>query len=118
DIAQVALRSDPIEKRCFSRLVAQLRRLECLLCLWHELVAEKFDVMMKRLDLCQLIAQQPQRFLLFALKSLLGGCKIRLGLAYAGRVFAGVYPWNCERQPRVEFTYRFRGIIVALTFHH
>src|SRR5437764_12122220 len=101
DVAQVALRADPIEKGRFAGLVAQSRCLECLLRLWHELVAEKFDMMMKRLDLCQLIAQQPQRFLLFALKSLLGGCKISARLAYAGRVFAGVCPWNREPQAGV-----------------
>src|SRR5213593_1348454 len=84
DVAQVALCADPIEKRRFSRLITQLCSLKCLLRLRHELVAEKFDMMMKRLDLCQLIAQQPQRFLLFALKSLLGSCKIRARLAYAG----------------------------------
>src|SRR5206468_8712505 len=84
DIAQVALRADPIEKRRFSRLVTQLCRLKCLPRLWHELVAEQLDVMMKRLDLCQLIAQQPQCFLLFALKSLLNSCKIRARLSHAG----------------------------------
>src|SRR6266496_4095173 len=84
DVAQVALRGDPIEKRRFTRLVTQLCRLKCLLRLWHELVAEQLDVMMKRLDLCQLIAQQSQRLLLFALKSLLGSCKICARLAHAG----------------------------------
>src|SRR5207244_13155547 len=84
EVAQVALCADPIENRLFSRLIAQPSCLKCLLRLWHELVAEKFDMMMKCLDLCQLIAQQPHRFLLFALKSLLGGCKIRTRLAYAG----------------------------------
>src|SRR5213593_4113773 len=84
DVAQVALRANPIEKRRFSRLVTQLCRLKCLPCLGHELVAEQLDVMMKCLDLCQLIPQQPQCFLLFALKSLLGSCKIRARLSHAG----------------------------------
>src|SRR5262249_37050083 len=75
-------------------------------------------MMMKCLDLCQLIAQQPQCFLLLALKPLLGRCKIRARLAYAGGVFAGVYPWNCERHAGVEFTYCFRSIVVALAFYH
>src|SRR5206468_1702987 len=98
--------------------ITQPCRLKRLLRLWHELVAEKFHMMMKRLDLCQLIAQQPHRFLLFALKSLLGGCKICARLAYGSRVFAGIYPWNRERQAGVEFTHCLRGIVVALTFHH
>src|SRR5947209_5135212 len=110
DVAQVALRADPVEKSRFPRLVTQLCRFKRLLRLWHELVAEELDVMMKRLDLCQLIAQQPQGFLLFALKSLLGGCKICARLAYAGRVFAGIYPWHGERHAGVEFAYRFRGV--------
>src|SRR5436190_13980321 len=105
DIAQVALRADPIEKRRFSRLVTQLCRLKCLPRLWHELVAEKFDVMMKRLDLCQLIAQQSQCFLLFALESLLGSCNIRARLPHAGCIFTWIHPWNCERHAGVEFTY-------------
>src|SRR5207247_1323663 len=104
-VSQVALRADPIEKRCFTRLVTQPCRLKCLLRLWHELVAEQLDVMMKRLDLCQLIAQQAQRLLLFALKSLLGSCKICARLAHAGRIFAGIHPWDCERHAGVEFTY-------------
>src|SRR6266542_1853767 len=87
DIAQVALRANPIEERRFSRLITQLCRLKCLLRLWHELVAEQLDVMMKRLDLCQLIPQQPQCFLLSALKSLLGSCKTRARLPHAGGIF-------------------------------
>ena len=118
DVAHVALRADPVEKRRFSRLVTQPCRLKCLLRLWHELVAEKFDMMMERLDLCQLITQESQRFLLFTFKSLLGSCKIRARLAYSGGIFAGIYPWDGERHAGVEFTHRLRGVVVALAFYH
>src|SRR5438552_7808246 len=101
DVAQVALRANPIEKRRFSRLVTQPCRLKCLLRLWHELVAEQLDVMMKRLDLCQLIAQQAQRLLLFALKSLLGSCKICARLAHAGPIFSWIHPSAWDRHAGV-----------------
>src|SRR5215468_10645966 len=96
EIAQVSLRADPIEKSRLSRLITQACRLKCLLRLRHKLVAKEFDVMMQRLDLCQLIAQQSQRLLLFPLKSLLGGCEICARLTDAGRIFAGIDPWDCE----------------------
>src|SRR5262249_8951745 len=118
DIAQVSLRADPVEKRRFSGFVAQSCRLDCLPRLRHELVTEQLDVMMKRFDLCQLISQQSQRFLLFALKTLLGGCKVRACLAYSGGVFRRIYPWDCERHASIEFAYRFCGIIVSLAFYH
>src|SRR4029450_11396359 len=118
DVAQVALRGDPIEKRRFSGLVAQPCRLECLLGLWDQLVAEKFDVMMKRLNLCQLIAQYPQRFLLFALKSLLGSCKICARFAHPRRILAWIYPRDCERHARVKLADCFCGIIIALALDH
>src|ERR1044071_5410232 len=93
DIAQVALSTDPVEKGCFSRLVTQPCRFKSLLRLWHELVAEKLDVVMKRLDLCQVVAQKSQRLFLFALESLFCSCKTCARLAYASGVFARVYPW-------------------------
>src|SRR5437899_12900952 len=95
DVAQVALCADPIEKRRFSRLITQLRGLECLLRLWHELVAEKFNMMMKGFDLWHLMAQQPQRFLLFALESCLGSCNIRACVPHAGCIVRGIHPWAC-----------------------
>ena len=108
DIAQVALRADPVEKRRFARLVAEPVRLKCLLRLWHELVAEQFDVMMQRFDLCQLIAQQPQRFLLFALKSLAQLLRRFCAAPHEQprRVFAGIHPWHRERHAGVEFAHR------------
>ena len=84
DIAHVSLRADPIEKGRFSGLVAQSCRLECLACLRDKLVSEKIDMMMRRLDFFQLIAQQTQRFLLFAIKSLLSGRNTCAGLAHSG----------------------------------
>src|SRR5437879_6360424 len=118
DVEQVALRANPIEKRRFPRLVTQMCRLKCLPRLGHELVVEQLDVMMKCLDLCQLIAQQPQCFLLFALKSLLGSCKVRARLSHAGCIFTWIDPWDCERHASVEFAHRLCSVIVTLAFYH
>ncbi len=118
DIAQVSLRADPIEKGRFSGLVAQSCRLECLACLRDKLVAEEFDVMMRRLDFFQLIAQEPQRFLLFAVETLFRGADVLASFANSSGIFYGIHPGHGERNSGIQFADRLRRIVVALSFHH
>src|SRR5437764_12812870 len=97
DIAHVSLRADPIQERCFAGFVAQSCRLERLSRLRDAFIAEKFDVMMRSLDCFQLIAQEPQRLLLLAIKTLLRGADVIAGFANCARVLLWIHTGHWAR---------------------
>src|SRR5438105_5967030 len=97
NIAQVSLRRDPIEERRLSGFITEASGLKRLSRLRHQFVAEEFDVVMRRLDFFQLIAEESECFLFLAIKSLLGGADVLASLAHTGRIFPRIQPWNGER---------------------
>jgi hypothetical protein len=75
-------------------------------------------MVMRRLDLLQLIAEQPEGFLLHTVQLSLRGCVVALGLFGSRGIFSVVYPGDAEGDARVEFAGKMLGVVVALALDH
>ena len=72
---------------------------------------------MRCLDLLQLIAEQPERFLLHAVQLGLCGGEVAPSLFGRRGVFSVAYPWDAEGDARVEFARNVLGVVIPLPLH-
>jgi len=117
EVAQVSLRGDPLEESCFAGLVGELIGLERLTSLRHELVPEKIDMVFRRVDFFERVAQRTQRLRVCAVEFVLSRSQIFFRFANSRRVFARIYPRDGERNSSVNFTGRLGSVVVALCFN-
>src|SRR5947207_12509477 len=96
DIAQVALRRDPIEERSFARFITEPVRFECLPRLRHQLVAKQFYMMMRCFDFLQLIPQEAERLFLRPIERLLSGADGFTRFTHGAAVFLEIEPGTAE----------------------
>src|SRR5439155_25792982 len=100
-----------------ARLVVEPVGFVRLLCLREDLVEEQFEMMMRRFDFLELVAQEAQRVLLCAIEGFLSRAEVLLRFTDSGAVFPKIDPRNRERNSRTQFTHSLRSVIVTLRFY-
>src|SRR5207237_448024 len=86
----------PGASACTEGCIGAARRRGGLPRLRHELVAEQLDVMMRRRDLLERVAQRADRFGFSSLQARLRCGEIRARLGHARGVFPGIAPGHAE----------------------
>jgi hypothetical protein len=111
------LRGNPVEKFPRAGLVGRPACGKGFFRLRENLFLEEFCMVIRRLDLLQLIAEQPEGFLLHALQLGLRGGEVALGPFGSRGVFSVVYPRDAEGDARVKFARKMLGVVISLALH-